>query len=187
MPKPHPDRPLRDDGWSIRLSTPADRDWLVDLGSRVHPQNHYFNDPWIDPERVRALFGAWMRRCVDGLAYRIYVLESPQGRPAGFVTYLRSPAFAEAVGRRPLILDYVILEPEARGEGRGSRLIGRTLAMESGSGFDYCELRTSQNNYAAAASYEKLGFRLCSTDFALHHLLSDGSDPSEPSRKAQRI
>ena len=59
----------------------------------------------------------------------------------------------------PIILDYVILDPAIRGGGIGPWFIQESLRAESDSGFDFCELRTSQHNYAAIGCYEKLGFR----------------------------
>ncbi|GEM_PF-5322588 len=158
-----------DASWRVEPFRPEDAAWALDLGGRHHDHAHFLHDAALPAERTRALFAEWVRRCVGGLAYRIYALRDPAGRGRGFVIYLEQRGFAEAIGRRPLILDYVILEPEARGGGLGAWLIDQTLRAERG--FDYCELRTSHRNLAAVACYEKLGFRLCATDLMLSRLI----------------
>lgn len=158
-------------GWNIRKMRSHDAEWMVALGGGGHGQNHFLNDPDLDAEATRRLFGNWVQRCIDGLAYTIYVIEDPTGQGRGFVIYLRNSGFAKAVGRNPLILDYVILDPKIRGGGLGPWLVEESLRRENGQGFDYCELRTSQHNHRAVIGYEKLGFRLCASDFIVHRRL----------------
>lgn len=161
-------------GWRVRLATPDDAEWMRRLGAREHAHTHFLNDPALPREKTQELFGAWVARCIEKLAWRIHVLEDAQGRGRGFVIYLRNRALRDAVGANPIILDYVILEGSARGGGVGPWFVQESLVRESeetadsGGGFDYCELRTSQHNHAAIGAYEKLGFRLCATDFVLH-------------------
>lgn len=166
-----PDPPPMPGGFNVRVATDADAAWMRDLGSRAHAYSHFLNDPVLPAERTHALFDEWVGRCASGLAWRIYLLETKAGDGVGFVTYLRNRAFAGAVGANPLILDYVVLDPAARGGGTGPAFIAETLRRMSDEGFDYCELRTSQHNHAAIGCYEKLGFRLCATDFILHKKL----------------
>lgn len=158
-------------GWTIDRATPEDAGWIRHLGSQTHGGTHYLNDPALPAEKTRELFARWLDRCLDGLAYRVYVLRDAAGTGRGFVTYLRGPSFAKAVGRSPLILDFVILDPAIRGGGLGSWLVAESLGRESAGGFDYCELRTSAHNLAAVMTYEKLGYRCCASDFALHKRL----------------
>ena len=68
-------------------------------------------------------------------------------------------------------MDFIIIDPETRGQGLGGWLVETALVREADAGFDYCELRTSQDNHPAVACYEKLGFRLCASDFILHRSL----------------
>lgn len=157
--------------WKIRLASPGDSDWIRRLGSTTHGGTHFLNDPALPVEKTRELFARWIDRCVERLAWRIYVLEDPQGQGQGFVIYLRNRGFAQAVGREPLILDFVLVSPAVRTGGLGSWLIAESLAREAEEGFDFCELRTSAHNLSAVACYEKLGFRCCATDFVLHKRL----------------
>lgn len=171
MPWTEPIAPKPDAWRRVRPAAGKDAAWLAEAGARVHARNHFFNDPALEAGRTRAMFGAWVQRCAARLAWRIYIVENAAGTPDGFVIYLRNRGFEGAIERKPIVLDYVILDEGARGSGVGPWLIQETLMRESAEGFDYCELRTSQDNYAAVGCYEKLGFRLCATDFVLHRRL----------------
>jgi ribosomal protein S18 acetylase RimI-like enzyme len=159
-------------GWTIDQARPEDGEWIRRIGSQTHAGTHFLNDPALPRDKTRELFARWLDRCLDRLAYRIDTLRDAQGQGRGFVTYLRNQGFARAVGRAPLILDFVLLDPAVRGAGWGPRLIEESLAREGRSGFDYCELRTSAHNLPAVNCYEKLGFRCCATDFVLHKTMS---------------
>ena len=164
--------PPADGGWTIGEATPADAEWIQRLGSRTHGGTHFLNDPALPPDRTRALFEQWLARCLGGLAWHVSVLRDSAGEGRGFVTWLRSGAFARALDRRPLILDFILIDPALRGSGLGLWLaeegIARACAAEP---FDYCELRTSAHNLPAVAAYEKLGFKLVATDYTLHRRL----------------
>jgi len=165
------------EGWRIRPANPEDKDWIRNLAAVHHTRNHFFNDPALAREKAHELFGLWCERCLDGLAYRIYVIEEVMGERnvgKGFVIYLRNRSFADALGKSPLILDFVILDPSARGKGLGPYLIQQSMAQcarDAENRFDYCELRTSQDNLPAISMYERLGFRVCAGDFILHRSL----------------
>lgn len=158
-------------GFTIDTAQPEDAEWIRELGSTTHGAAHLLNDPALPWDRTRELFARWLDRCLEQLAWRIFVLRDGEGVGRGFVTYLRSPAFAEAVGRRPLILDFLLLGPKVRGRGLGPWFVEETLSRAADSGFDYCELRTSAHNLPAVASYEKVGFRCCASDFVMHKKL----------------
>ncbi len=158
--------------FSLSPAEASDREWMLKLGGRAHGHTHFLNDPDLAREGTEKLFAAWVERCIDGLAWLIYVARDAEGVGRGFVIYLRNTRFAEAVGRNPIILDYVILDPSVRGAGLGPWLIRESLRREADAGFDFCELRTSHHNLAAIRCYEKLGFRVCATDFVLHRLLA---------------
>jgi GNAT superfamily N-acetyltransferase len=155
----------------VGLVEPEDAAWIRRIGSTTHTASHFLNDPALDPKKTNELFSRWLNRCLELLAYRIYTMKNDEGEGLGFVTLLRNEAFAEAIGRRPLVLDFVLLDPSVRGRGLGPWLIEEALKRENASGFDYCELRTSMHNLEAVGCYEKLQFQCCSVDFQLHKSL----------------
>jgi GNAT superfamily N-acetyltransferase len=155
----------------VGTSEQEDGPWIRHVGASTHTATHYLNDPALPAEKTNGLFGQWLDRCLEGLAYRIYTLKNGDGQGLGFITFLKNEAFARAIGRRPLVLDFVLLDPSARGRGLGSWFIEEALKAESPNGFDFCELRTSMHNLAAVGCYEKQRFQCCSTDFVLHKTL----------------
>lgn len=163
--------PPSSSGWQVRKGSQGDCSWIRKLGSQTHQATHFLNDPQLPPEKTRELFSLWLERCLEKLAYKVYTLRDTAGVGRGFVTYLRNRSFAESVGRSPIILDFVILDPEVRGGGMGPWLIDESLNREGESGFDFCELRTSAHNLAAVTAYEKMGFLCCASDFVLHKRL----------------
>jgi GNAT superfamily N-acetyltransferase len=155
-------------GWRIEAAAPDDAPWIRPLGATTHGGTHYLNDPALPVEKTHELFARWVDRCLRGLAWRIDVLRDSDGQGRGFVTWLRNESFARAVGRTPLILDFVLLDPSVRGGGLGPWFIEETLSRAGEGNFDFCELRTSAHNLPAVIGYEKLGFRCCASDFVLH-------------------
>lgn len=157
-----------DNEMAVGIADQSDFGWIERLAATTHSATHFLNDPHLPVEKTNELFGQWVRRCIEKLAYRIYTLKSRSGEGCGFVIYLRNPIFTEAVGPNPLILDFVLLDPSVRGKGLGPLFIEETLRREGEQAFDYCELRTSAHNLSAVCCYEKLGFLCCASDFVLH-------------------
>lgn len=175
LPPGEPPPPPPPGSFHIGPAAAADHPWIRRLGSTTHGATHFLNDPALPRERTVELFSRWIDRCLAGLAWRVFLLrERPGGPGLGFVIFLRNPALAEAVGRRPLILDFVLLDPAARGRGLGAWFIQETVrraadeARRAGEPFDFCELRTSAHNLPAVVAYEKAGFLCCATDMVLH-------------------
>jgi ribosomal protein S18 acetylase RimI-like enzyme len=81
--------------------------------------------------------------------------------------YLKPISFNREIGVRVIILDFVCLDSSKRGGGLGRWLIAKSLGALAEE-YEFCELRTSQNNYPAQDCYADLGFRVVSTDFVLH-------------------
>ena len=154
--------------WVIARARFEDQGWIRDLAARAHSATHFFNDPALPREATERLFAGWMDRCCEGQAYRVYTMKDQEGRPIGFVSYLENRKLAEATGRRPLILDFVLIDPQWRQAGAAGWLIEQTLAREAREGFDFCELRTSAHNLPGVRLYERLGMRYCAGDFILH-------------------
>lgn len=155
------------EGFRVRPYEAADREAVVRISGEGHVFNHFFNDERLDRASTRALFRAWVEKCIDSLAKHVFVIERNAGDVAGFVTYLLSGRFNQALGVRLVVLDYIVLDPSMQGRGLGPYLMEESLGQLSGL-YDQVELRTSHNNYPALSLYSRYGFRILSTDFQLH-------------------
>jgi ribosomal protein S18 acetylase RimI-like enzyme len=161
--------PVSASGMCVRRYRADDLPVLQKIAANEHPYNHYYNDPHLPREATGRLFEGWVERCCNGLASDVFVLDA-SGEPKGFVIYLEPVGLNHDMGTRLAILDFVCLDPSARGGGVGRRFIAETLQALGGR-FNMVELRTSQNNYPAMACYMDLGLRIISTDFVLHGIL----------------
>ncbi|OPZ10354.1 MAG: TDP-fucosamine acetyltransferase [candidate division BRC1 bacterium ADurb.BinA364] len=163
--------PAESPGMAVRAFRPEDREAVLRIAESCHPRNHFYNDPQLDRERTDRLFRAWVDRCLEGLAKRVFVAENADG-VQGFVAYLANRALNEALGLSLAVLDYIALDTHAQGRGLGYELMSRSLRALAGE-FDQVELRTSQNNYPALACYAKYGFRIAASDFILHRSIEE--------------
>lgn len=159
-------RPAAFPNAALRHHLASDREAIREIAATAHPLNHYFNDPHLDRRDTEDLFAAWVERCIDGLACDVFVAHD-RARVLGFAIYLNPRALNKALGTRIVVLDYVCLERAAQASGLGRWLLGETLKRLR-ERFELAELRTSVNNYPALTCYRDLGFRIVSTDYALH-------------------
>ncbi len=145
---------------------PGEEVALRGLAQRNHQYNPLFADPWLKRDAVCALFGAWVDRCLSGLARRVHVARI-EGKPAGFVIYLENKAFNQALGLRIAVLDFMVLDAAWQGRGLGRRMLDASLER-LGEEYRLVELRTSHANLPALALYTRAGFRAVGTDLRFH-------------------
>lgn len=154
-------------GIRIRPYQEGDREQVVRISGDAHTFNHFFNDERLEREATRALFRAWVERCIDSLAKHVFVAEDETQGVVGFVTYLVNERLNRELGVRVVVLDYVVLDSSFQGRGLGPVLMEHSL-QSLAKEYDQVELRTSHNNYPALALYNRYGMRIVSTDFQLH-------------------
>jgi ribosomal protein S18 acetylase RimI-like enzyme len=126
----------------------ATRDDAPTIARLLYAFNREYDDPTPEPgplaERVRAL--------LDGGDTRIALADDDAGvavlrfRPSLWTTALEC-YLAEL---------YVI--PERRGQGLGRALLGHALDVARAAGADRIDLGTSEDDVAARALYERMGF-----------------------------
>lgn len=93
---------------------------------------------------------------LDKLGSRAEILsDTREGRCLGFVAF-----YANDLQTRRAFITLVLVVPEARGAGLGSALVKGALAICRARGFGSCELEVRQDNVAALATYQSLGFTL---------------------------
>jgi GNAT superfamily N-acetyltransferase len=132
-----------------RIARRAELADVEDIGRLLHDFNTEYDEATPGPqalaERMRQLIGAGDTTVLlvgagpDGLAVLRF---RPSIWTAGLECYL-----AEL---------YVV--PELRGQGRGRALMEAAMELARGEGADYMELGTGEQDVAARALYESLGF-----------------------------
>ena len=130
----------------VRRAEGADADAI---GRLLHDFNREFDDPTPEPawlaERVRRLIAE------EELAV-LLVGEGPDG--------LAALRFRPAIWSEGLecYLAELYVVPERRGRGLGRALMEEAMEVARAEGADYMDLGTSEDDVAARALYESLGF-----------------------------
>ena len=131
---------------AVRRATVAD---VSAVGQLLHDFNQEYDDPTPGPavlaERIGRLLGS---------DETVILLGGPG--PDGLAVLRFRPAFWSAGLECYLAELYVV--PARRGQGLGRRLMESALDQARQLGADYMDLGTSENDVAARALYESLGF-----------------------------
>jgi len=156
---------------TLRDYRDSDLEPLKHIARASHWCSHFFNDRALVERGADALFPAWLEKCCRGLAAKVLVAEDGEGSTTGFVTLLLNERLAESSGRRPGVIDFVAVAPEAQGQGWGKRLVAAALEWLRPR-TDYIEIRTELTNFPAIRLYGSFGFQLVSADVNFHRWMS---------------
>lgn len=136
------------EGLVIERAGPAD---LADLASLFEGYRAFYRmEP--DPAAARAFLA---ERLEAGDS--VVLLARRDGDAVGFVQLY--PIFSSVRMRRMWILNDLFVDPAARGEGVGRRLMERARAHAEATGAAGLALETEKTNETAAALYRSLGWR----------------------------
>lgn len=134
----------------VDFATAEDLPALADLLQELFTLESDFS-----PARARQLAG--LRLILENPALgRLFVL-----RRAGRVTGMANALItvSTALGARVLLLEDVIVRHEQRGAGLGRRLVEHVCAWAQAQGMARVTLLADQDNAAALAFYDRLGFQ----------------------------
>jgi len=131
---------------AVRRATAAD---VTAIGQLLHDFNREYDDPTPGPVVLAERIG----RLLD--SDETVILLGGSG-PDGLAVLRFRPAFWSAGLECNLAELYVV--PARRGQGLGRRLMERALDQARQLGADYMDLGTSEDDVAARALYESLGF-----------------------------
>jgi len=121
----------------------------ADVGRLLHDFNREFDAPTPDPDQLA-------QRIRQLLAEdHVIVLVGGDG-PDGLAVLRFRPSIWSLALECYLAELYVV--PERRGQGLGRALLQATLAAAQAEGADHIDLGTSEDDVAARALYERLGF-----------------------------
>jgi ribosomal protein S18 acetylase RimI-like enzyme len=130
----------------IRLATLDDVDAI---GRLLHAFNVEYDSPTPDPPRLAARFLTLLGKGDTS------VLLSGDGPDAIAVMRFRDSIWSEAL---ECYLAELYVVPELRGRGIGRALLEAAIEHARDRGADFMDLGTSEDDAAARALYEKLGF-----------------------------
>jgi ribosomal protein S18 acetylase RimI-like enzyme len=131
-----------------------DVDAVVDLWVDLAAGQRAFDSHLLAERNRTAVREAIARRAVEG---GLLVARDPAGEVVGFVTFaLRSSTYEADVTRG--IVENIYVEPDRRGEGVGSALLGEAEARLAEEGATAVTLEVMADNEAARRFYRRHGY-----------------------------
>jgi ribosomal protein S18 acetylase RimI-like enzyme len=131
---------------AVRPATAAD---AADIGRLLHDFNTEYDEPTPGPERLAQRIEALMA------AGDTAVLLGGAGPDGLAVLRFRPSLWSEAL---ECYLAELYVVPARRGQGLGRALMNAAMELARETGADYMDLGTSEDDVAARALYESLGF-----------------------------
>lgn len=138
---------------TIRGHRPGDMGWVISTHGRLYAEEFGWDQSF---EAMVADIGAAFLRDFDPAWEYCWVAEQ-YGVPVGSVTVVRKSA--EEAQLRLLIID-----PSARGNQLGGRLVDECIRFATRLGYAKLVLWTNDNLHAARRIYQKAGFRLVASE-----------------------
>ena len=133
-------------GPGVRLGTAAD---AAALGRLLHDFNTEYDDPTPGPDKLAAR----IEQLIAG--GDTAVLLAGPGPDGLAVLRFRPAIWSESL---ECYLAELYVAPTARGRGLGRALMNAAIELARAEGADYMDLGTAENDVAARALYESLGF-----------------------------
>jgi len=138
---------------TLRAHRPGDMGWVVERHGVLYQQEYGWGARF---EALVADIVAKFLRDFDAKRERCWIAERDGERIGS--------AFVVKEGRDTAKLRLLLIEPAARGEGLGKRLVQQCIDFSRQKGYRKLVLWTHSNLAAARAIYTKLGFRLMKSE-----------------------
>jgi len=143
--------------FTIRTHRSGDIGWVIWRHGVLYSRECGWGEPF---EALVADIAAGFLRRFDARRERCWIAEV-DGNPMGSVFLVKE---TDEVARLRLLL----VEPEARGRGIGSRLVNECIAFARDTGYRALTLSTEANRDAAQHIYRKAGFQLVKEEMHQH-------------------
>jgi GNAT superfamily N-acetyltransferase len=156
----------------VRAAIPADGPALAALADESFTMSRFHWDPWIGPERGRAIYREWAHNIARGLN-DVNLVAEIDGGVIGFLSCKdvpqARPAYALGYGR----IELVAVAPPARGRHVIAALTARLVAecASAERRWDLLGIGTQIANVRAMRAYQRVGFAPGDSIFTLRRLV----------------
>lgn len=146
---------------------PEDIAGLEDIALSIAPQSRFAVDQRFGDEASRRLYLRWLHSSLQA-GTMTFLLARLAGRVAGFATLKAAAQF--------LHLELIGVDPAARGQGVGARLLQAAVDAATAAGAAGIEVVTQGRNVPAIRLYERAGFRLAYATYYFHKWFDERDD-----------
>lgn len=143
----------------VRTAETSDCDAVADLARRNFVWSRFHQDPFFDCIKANEIKAQWAENYFSGNRGEHMVVAENEGRLVGFLQLLRS-------GNDDLVIDLIAVDQRARRNGLAAAMVG--YAIQAYGPIGQLQVGTQAANADSVRFYQKLGFRLMSTNLVLH-------------------
>lgn len=143
----------------VRFAHDYDRAAIEHIADDSFVYSRFHLDPSIDLAAATRVKMQWAGNFFVGKRADHMVVAESEGKTAGFLQLIVGP-------KKTLIIDLIAVAPSAQGRGLATAMI--RFAERELAGFVRVLVGTQSSNVASVRLYEKLGFRLCDSQYVLH-------------------
>jgi len=138
---------------------------LMMLAANIFEFDHFHNDPRLPREKSDSLFSEWIKNSIIGKLADVVFVARVQEKIAGFITckikYINSKYFYG-------VIDLIGVSEKYRQRGLGLNLMKKAIYWFIDNNVPCVFIGTQASNIPALRLYEKLGFRIVSTEGTYH-------------------
>jgi ribosomal protein S18 acetylase RimI-like enzyme len=143
----------------VRRASPSDLLRLEPIARERLRGTRFFADPGFPLARCSELYGAWLRRGLQGAPERVTLMLEDA---SGFLVCRLDPDAGSGA------IELVAVSEEASGRGVGARLLSAVEALLSEASLERATVVTQACNIAAQRLYQRHGYRTCGAHTWLH-------------------
>jgi GNAT superfamily N-acetyltransferase len=150
-------------GYSIRLTESEDQDFIGSVAQNNFVYSRFHLDPLIDNHKADLIKRTWVENFYSGQRGDYMVVACFKDSPIGFSQVL--------CNQENFIIDLIAVDSAHHGKGLASSMItfAESLALDQSLNVKKLVVGTQLANQPSISLYEKLGFRLCHSEYIFHY------------------
>jgi ribosomal protein S18 acetylase RimI-like enzyme len=158
----------------VRKFRPSDLDAVKTLAGSSFVIDRWHSDPRIPREVADDVYSAWAEESCRDVANRETFVVEHGGEVVGFMSVRVDEDAYALLGLRVGIVELIATSIKARGVGVGSSLMNASLLWFKEHEMDVVQVGTQASNTSACRFYERAGYRIAASSYALTRWLDHG-------------